>query len=323
MDETPADDTTPDDTTPEPRPAVPQSPWAAPTLPAPVPPAPEATAPPFTSVVITEPPRKSRVGLLVAAAVVVVVVAAVGVGAFLMLRGGDEPVTFSLQAAADRTAAAPGRTSVIETVALGQTLAVDSTLDDESGLAKVSMDLSKIIGTDTPMVAIVDPENKTMYMSADAFGAALADVTDKAWVKVDQQALDDAGQDSSMFDQLGAAGKIDVEAVIAHADTITDLGATTFDGEDVRHYEVIAKIADVPGLKDLLQNQIEGLDAVLPDELIYDMYVTKDNEIRRVVYEMDLTTSKVTVDTTMHLLDTAPGITIPPDDDVIDARDLG
>jgi hypothetical protein len=86
---------------------------------------------------------------------------------------------------------------------------------------------------------------------------------------------------------------------------------------------VVVAVADVKGLSDLLENQASGLDAVLPDEITYDLYVTEDNELRRIAYDIDLGVAKVTVDVTQHLLDTAPGIAVPPDDEVVDISELG
>jgi len=282
----------------------------------------ESSAPttPATSVVITEVPKKSRKGLAAAAAVLVVAGLVVG-GIFLMK--GDDSVAFALDVATQRAADAPGLESHIETGALGQTIAIDGTVDNESGLLEMTMDLGGMLGTDSALNAVVDPANKTMYMSTDAFGEALSGITDKKWVKIDQKALAEVGQDGAVFDQLGAAGQIDTAALLDGAKKVTDLGLTTFEDEQVRHYEVVVAVEDVKGLGDLLQSQTGGLDAVLPDEITYDLYVTKDNELRRIVYDVDMGVAKVSVDVTQHLLDTAPGIAVPPDDEVVDITELG
>jgi hypothetical protein len=275
---------------------------------------------PETSVVVTEPPARSRTGLI--AAVAVLVVAALGVGAFLLLRG-DDSVAFALDVAAQRTADAPGLTTHIETTALSQTITIDGTVDNETKLVEMKMDVGAMLGTDSAIKAVVDPANKVMFMGTEGFGEAIQSFTDKKWVKIDQSALADAGQDSAIFDQLGSAGQIDVQALLGGATKTTDLGLTTFEDEQVRHYEVVVAVKDVKGLGDILKGQAAGLDAVLPDEITYDMYVTKDNELRRIVYDVDLGVAKVSVDLTQHLLDAAPKIELPPDDEVIDISDLG
>ena len=294
------------------------SPWAAPGEPAAGFPPPPTT--PETSVVITEAARKSRKGLITAVAVLVV--AGLGVGGFFLLRG-DDTVAFALDVAAQRAADAPGLTSHIETEALGQTISIDGTVDNESGLLEMKMDLGGMLGTDAALTAVVDPDNTTIYMSTDAFGEMISGVTDKKWVKIDQKALDEAGQDGAVFDQLGSAGQIDAAALLDGAKKVTDLGLTTLQDEQVRHYEVVVAVADVQGLGDLLESQTGDLDAVLPDEITYDLYVTEDNELRRIAYDIDLGVAKVSVDVTQHLLDTAPGIAVPPDDEVVDISELG
>jgi hypothetical protein len=245
------------------------------------------------------------------------------VGGFFLLRGGDEPVTFSLDAAVAGADDAPGRTDHIEVRALGQTLKIDGTTDTESGLLRLSMNLRVLLGVDNDITAVVDPANKVMYMEAKGFGEMLKEITDKKWVKIDAKALAEAGQDASMFDQLGNAGQVDVPAVFDAAKDVVDKGATTFEGEAVHHYAVVVDIADVKGLEDILQGQSDGLGGELPDQLTYDIDVTEDNQIRRVAYDIDLGVAKMSVAVVQHRLDTAPGIVLPPADDVIDARDLG
>jgi hypothetical protein len=295
----------------------PLSPWAAPTVPS----APAVPSAPTISVVIPEPPRRSHRVLV--AAVVVLIVAGLGVGAFFILTGGDDAITFALDVAAERAADAPGQTNHIETTALGQSLAIDGTVDNETHLIEMQMDLGAMLGTDATIKAVVDPENKVMYMATEGFGDAIKEVTDKKWVRIDQQAVNDAGQDGSMFDQLGSAGQVDVNAVLDGAKKVTDRGLTTFEGEKLRHYEVVVVVKDVKGLTDILEHQSAGIDATLPDEITYDLYVSKDNEIRRIAYDVDLGVAKATVDITQHMLDTAPGIERPPDDEVVDITDLG
>ncbi|MFM2076531.1 MAG: hypothetical protein RJA49_421, partial [Actinomycetota bacterium] len=115
MDETtPGQWTAPSDGSAEP--ASP-SPFAPPTLGAPAPPPPPAldeTAAfpgldsPTTSVVVDEPPKKSRKGLVVALALVAV--AALGAGAFFVFKG-DSSNAFALDEAAANAAAAHGAKS--------------------------------------------------------------------------------------------------------------------------------------------------------------------------------------------------------------------
>ncbi|MEN9645920.1 MAG: hypothetical protein RL238_2589 [Actinomycetota bacterium] len=289
--------------------------------------APETAAPeagatePITSVVIDTPPKKSRKGLVAAVAVVVVI--ALGVGGFLLAKGGSDDDSYSLEAAAARAADAAGTDSTINTEAMGQEVSMHVTMANASKLMQMEMDLGgSLLGDDLTLQAILDGPNETMYIGSAFFAGISGEEIDADWIKMDRAAMESAGQDTSFFDQLDGSAQFDPAGTFEKAKSITEIGMEEFEGEQVKHYEVVVAIADLEGTDGILQSQIDSLDGDVPDEVVYDMYVTEDNEIRRVTSAIDFGVAKVKVEIVQHLLDTEPAIEIPSGDDVIDAAEF-
>jgi len=296
-----------DDTSPQ---------WAAPSG---DPATPAAEPAPITSVVIDTPPKKSRKGLV--AAVAVVVIAALGVGGFLLAKGGDDD-SFSLEAAVVRAGEAAGTESRITTEAMGQEVSITAEMGNTSKVMHMEMNLGDSPLGDLSLEAILDGPNETIYIGAEFFAQMMPDAIDAEWLKMDRAAMDAAGEDTSFFDQIDGSAQLDQSAMVKNAKSITDLGMEEFEGEQVKHYEVVLATADLAEIDGILQGQVESMDADLPDEIVYDMYVTKDNEVRRVTSAIDLGVTKVKVDMVQHLLDAEPVIEIPSGDAVIDIAEL-
>jgi len=296
-----------DDTSPQ---------WAAPSG---DPATPAAEPAPITSVVIDTPPKKSRKGLV--AAVAVVVIAALGVGGFLLAKGGDDD-SFSLEAAVVRAGEAAGAESRITIEAMGQEVSITAEMGNTSKVMHMEMNLGDSPLGDLSLEAILDGPNETIYIGAEFFAQMMPDAIDAEWLKMDRAAMDAAGEDTSFFDQIDGSAQLDQSAMVKNAKSITDLGMEEFEGEQVKHYEVVLATADLAEIDGILQGQVESMDADLPDEIVYDMYVTKDNEVRRVTSAIDLGVTKVKVDMVQHLLDAEPVIEIPSGDAVIDIAEL-
>jgi hypothetical protein len=316
------DETSPQWAAPSGDPQIPLEPTAAaePTpMPMPMGDAPE-TSTPITSVVIEEAPKKSRKGLI--AAVAIVVIAALGVGGFLLAKGGSDDESFSLEAAVARAAEAAGTESKITTEAMGQEVSITAEMGNTSKVMHMEMNLGESPLGDLSLEAIIDGPNETIYIGAEFFQQMMPDEIDAEWLKMDRAAMDAAGEDTSFFDQIDGSAQFDASAMVENAKSVTDLGMEEFEGEQVKHYEVIIATEDLAAVDGILQGQIESMDADLPDEIVYDMYVTKDNEVRRVTSAMDLGVTKVKVDIVQHLLDTEPVIEIPSGDAVVDIAEF-
>lgn len=274
---------------------------------------------PTTSVVIDEPPKKSRAWLFVVAAVLVV--AAVGVGLFALL-GGDDAAAYSLEDAVTRATEAPGVESTMTISALGTDIEVAGTVDNESQLMHMTMELGGgALGVDASIEAVVDQGEGVIYMTSDFFEELGAPV-DTPWIRMDRDALESAGQDTGFFDQLDVGNAIDPAALLENAKSVEKGDLEEFEGESVQHYVVTLDAADALADDSFLQSQIGDLGGEMPDEIVYDMWVTEDNELRRVQFALDLGLAKVKTDVVQHLLDEAPAIELPPDDEVTDFTDL-
>lgn len=293
------------------------APFAAPT---PADAAPPVAAEPITSVVIDTPPKKSRKGLV--ATVAVVVVAALGVGGFLLATGGSDDESYSLEAAAARAGDAAGTESVITTEAMGQEVVINAEMGNTSKLMHMEMNLGGSPLGDMSLEAIVDGPNETIYIGAEFFAQMMPDEVDAEWFKMDRSAMDAAGEDTSFFDQLDGSAQFNPAATFEKAKSVTEIGMEEFEGEQVKHYEVVIATADLAEVDGILQGQIESMDGDLPDEIVYDMYVTEDNEIRRVTSALDFGVAKVKVEVVQHLLDTEPVIEVPSGDAVVDIADF-
>lgn len=277
----------------------------------------DASAVPM-SVVITEPPRRSRAGWWIAAGVVLVAVLAAG--AFFLLRGDDTP-TYSLPLAVEAQAAQQQLAATMVTSAMGTELTVDTEVDNETGLMHATADLGQQLGFDAAVEMIADPRNKVLYMAADLF-ESLGLPIDTKWVRIDREALDAAGQDTSLFDQLDTTNPVDVSRLLADADQVDDLGLEQIDGEEVRHYLVTLDIDQVLAVDDTLQQTADDLGAELPDTVEYDVFVTKDNVLRRTTSTLDLGITELEVQVTFRDLTEPLDIQIPDESDVTDATDL-
>ena len=277
------------------------------------------TATPITSVVIEEAPKKSRKGLV--AAVAIVVIAVLGVGGFLLAKGGDDD-SFSLEAAVVRAGEAAGTESKITTEAMGQEVSITAEMGNTSKVMHMEMNLGDSPLGELSLEAILDGPNETIYIGAEFFAQMMPEEIDAEWLKMDRAAMDAAGEDTSFFDQIDGSAQLDQSAMVKNAKSITDLGMEEFEGEQVKHYEVVLSTADLAEVDGILQGQIESMEGDLPDEIVYDMYVTKDNEVRRVTSAIDFGITKVKVDMVQHLLDVEPTIEIPSGDAVIDIAEL-
>lgn len=158
-------------------------------------------------------------------------------------------------------------------------------------------------------------------MSADFF-EQLGVPVDTQWIKIDRAAAEQAGEDTTLFDQLDITNPLDTTSIFDDAENVEDRGEEEIDGETVRHYVVTVKISDLLKIDETIQQTADELGADLPETVDYDVYVTEDNSIRRMRYELDLDVGKVTFEVTFRELDAPLSIEVPDPADVTDVLDL-
>jgi len=265
-----------------------------------------------------------------ALAAALVAVVALGIGAFVALAGGgsgtDVAEPFSLIAAAERTAGA-GSVEFDLTVSASDLadVTVSGAVDNDAGLVSVTTDLSSLLALgDTPMplgdgamTVLLDGANGVLYLDASALGGFLPDGA--AWVSIDLARL--AEQSGQPLDDLQgefALDPSDIAQSLLDADNAVEVGVDTLDGVEAQRYQVTvdiaAAIAALPqaDLDDALGG-LEVPDAELPDTLVYDVWVTADNDLRRVAFDTEIAGQTIVMQLDMTVSDEPLGLEVPTD----------
>jgi hypothetical protein len=269
-------------------------------------------------------------------AAAVVAVLALGVAAIVALGGGrsgdgaDIAQPYSLLAAAERTIAA--RTVEFDLTVSAFDLAdvtVSGAVDNESQLVSVTTDLSSLLALgdmplplgDGEMTVLLDGSTGVVYLDAGALGGFLG--ADAAWVSIDLGVL--AEQSGQSLDELEgglALDPTDIARTLLDTDGATEVGVETIDGVEVKHYEVTvdldAALAAVP------QAEIDPAlaDIELPDTIVYDVFVTADNELRRVAFDTEIAGQSISMLLDMTTSGDALGVELPADSEVFDLTGL-
>lgn len=270
-------------------------------------------------------PPTRRVGVLVVA---VLALLALGVGAFVAIddAAGDDlaiPAVdgYSLAAAAEATLAA--RTVefdlTVDAADLGA-VTVSGAVDNEAGLMTVSSDLSGLLPVgDLPIDGgsvelLLDSETGTMYIGAPGFGELFG--AESPWISADLGVL--AEQAGVSLDDLRADTFIDpteTARLLLDAEDVTEVGTETIDGVETKHFQVTVDVAgalasipsdELPELGDLA-------DIDVPDTVVYDVWVTADNQLRRAAFDLDVAGQSVSTVLDMTTSDQPLELTVPDD----------
>jgi hypothetical protein len=270
---------------------------------------------------------RRRPFVLVAALAAVV---ALGIGAFVALAsersdsGVAEP--YSLIAAAESTVAA--RSIEFDLTVSASDLAdvtVSGAVDNEAELVSVTTDLSSLLALgDTPMplgdgamTVLLDGANGVLYLDASALGGFLPDGA--AWVSIDLATLaEQSGQPLDDLEGELAFDPSDIAESLLATEGAVEVGAETIDGVETRRYEVTvdiaAAIAALPqaDLDDALGG-LEVPDVDVPDTLVYDVWVTADNDLRRVAFDTEIAGQTIAMQLDMTVSDQPLGLEVPTD----------
>jgi hypothetical protein len=276
-------------------------------------------APPQGSPVVTppcaplQPPleptgdsRRGRRPLLLLVAVAALV--ALGVGALVAVAGGsDEGV--SLPAAEPFDLAAAAQTTISSqtvefdlAVSAGDygTVSMTGAVDNETRLAKVTTDMSGLLGLDEPMLGdaglevLVDGQNDVVYLSAEALSGLLP--ADSAWISLDLARLAEiSGTPLEEMRGQFLVDPADAARMLLDADDVTEVGTETIDGVATMHYRVTVDVADALAASPQLGSELGGADVDLPDAVVYDVWVTEANELRRASVDLDVAGQSVSM----------------------------
>ncbi len=271
---------------------------------------------PAIPVVLHGEPKRPPISLFVGAAVLAVV--ALGIGAFLLMRGGGEKLKYSLKSAATAAAEQKATAFTLTMESMGEKISMDAEVDNTSGIGHMTMQIGGM--GDGEIEIIVDTPREVIYVSSALFESIGLDVkTD--WIKMDRKFLADGG-DSTMFDAATTDSSFGAAELLAAAKSVEDLGYEESNGEKLKHYKVTVDTATAMESTPQLKSQLGPTDGELPDEVVYDMYVTKDNQLRRIAIDLDVGTTVVKLDVVVRPLNGPLEIELPTDADVTDASEL-
>jgi hypothetical protein len=110
----------------------------------------------------------------------------------------------------------------------------------------------------------------------------------------------------------------DIAESLLEPENSIEIGIETIDGVEVKHYQVTvdiaAAIAALPQSE--IDDALEGLDVPdidVPDTLVYDVWVTADNDLRRVSFDTELAGQTIGMQLDMTTSDQPLDIAVPTD----------
>lgn len=299
---------------------------------------------PLVPVDQTEERRTGRGAWIVLVALIVVI--AFGVGTLVMLGGssndrvsdenGDaadeiavverDAGTFSLQAAAQGAVAA-STVHYEMTVSMGSfgATTMSGAIDNEAQIMTMSMDMAGFLGgAETESIdTIIDIGNGKMYMSnSGEFGFPGG----KPWLGFDLLGFAEmSGMSLEELQSEFSANPFDVAYLFDGADEVVEVGDDTIDGEPVKHYQVtVDLLAALEANPSLVQDQLDAemLWDDVGGELVYDVWVTEGNELRRMSFSMDTLGEQMVVDMKVTEVGSPVDVVIPAPDEVEDMTEL-
>jgi hypothetical protein len=276
--------------------------------------------------------RRRPIALVVA----VVAVLALGVAGIVALTGGrsgdsgDVAEPYSLVAAAESTISA--RTVEFDLSVSASDLAtitMSGAVDNESQLASVTADLSSLLALgEMPlplgggeMTVLLDGSTGVVYLDASALGGFLPQ--EASWVSIDLGAL--AEQGGQALDDLRGEFGIDPTEIarsLLDTENATEVGVDTIDGVEAKHYEVTVDLA--AALDAVPQAELDPAiaDIGLPDTVTYDVWVTADNQLRRVSFALDVAGQSIGMQLDMTASNEPLDVELPADSEVFDLSGL-
>jgi hypothetical protein len=268
-----------------------------------------------------------------ALAAAVFAVVALGIGAFVALAGerpSDVAEPYSLLAAAESTIAA--RTVEFDLDVSAADLAevtVTGAVDNESKIMSVTTDLSSLLALgEMPMpfgggdiTVLVDGSAGVVYLDAGVLGGLLPD--DAAWISLDLGDL--AEQSGQALDDLQgqfALDPADLARSLLDSDDVTEIGLETIDGVEARHYEVTVDLAAALAAVPQTGLDPSAVEIGLPGSVTLDVWVTADNQLRRVSFDTEVAGQPIAMQLDMNASDEPLGVELPAESEVVDLTDL-
>ena len=272
---------------------------------------PDAVTPP--EVIVAPDAPKRRRGLIAGLAAMVAGVAAIG-GVLVFRSGGAD--AYSLTKATSAAAAADKVAFTMHMEMAGESLDMDARVD---GAAKLMAMTAAVPGlTDGASVGIVlDLAAKRMYMDASAIPGAEGVPT--KWILFDMSQMEGAESSLGAFTD---SSPLTAASILDGAKDVKDLGIEDLDGEKVKHYVATVSLDDLKKAQPGLFEQLGAGAIDLPATVDYDVWVTKDNLMRKMGFSMPVAGEFVAVEMVVTAVGDIDPIAVPADADVTDMSEL-
>jgi hypothetical protein len=196
----------------------------------------------------------------------------------------------------------------------------------------LSVDVGALLGADavgSTAAVILDAGAGVLYVQAnELIPSSPLDllIPDLGWVALDIGELDlDGAEDGiDIEDALGGNPLIVIDLVDVDPSDATDLGSETIEGVDTRHYQFTVDVAASIEILDELSDLAEqfDVDIEIPEgalgEVAYDVWVTEDNQVRRVAVGFEIADERMSVVLDVLAIGGDVEIEVPSDDEVFD-----
>lgn len=203
------------------------------------------------------------------------------------------------------------------------TVDIDVRVDRASGRVAFDFDISDDESQDAGQIfgdsfgMIIDQPDDTVYLTSNLLGSLFGADLD-GWISIRSADFD---TDATRFDQM-FTNPLTITDLLGRLDPV-DLGEEEIEGETLRHFQVIADaqlIAESTGATEkTFGHQIDDSAAVR-----YDVWVSADNEVRRISFETaDPETDDrgaITIDVATS--DKAVAIDLPSPDEIFDIDEM-
>ena len=268
---------------------------------------------PQMSVAPNPPPKRRRTGVLVGVGALVVAGVVAGV---MVLGGGESNASYDLQAATKAAAEAQNVAFEMTMDAGPVQMTMAARLDVEGQLMAMTAEMP-IVADSGSIEAIIDIGGKVMYMNASGFPGAEGLPT--KWISMDLSKVPGVAQSFGGFTDVNP---LDAAGLFENATTVQDKGLEPLQGEEVKHYVVTVDLAAAMAAQPDLFEQVDAAGADLPETIDYDVWVTEDNQLRRMSFTMDLAGQTIDMDMTVTAVGTIDPIVVPAADEVTDITDM-
>jgi hypothetical protein len=171
------------------------------------------------------------------------------------------------------------------------------------------------------MTVLLDGSTGVVYLDASALGGLLP--RDANWVSIDLGVVAEEG--GQALDDLQSEFGIDpaeIARTLLDPESATEVGVDTIDGVEAKHYEVTVDLAAALGAVPQAQLDPAIADIDLPDIVTYDVWVTADNQLRRVSFELDVAGQSIGMQLDMTASNEPLDVEVPADSDVFDITGL-